>query len=102
MRYKTIASIDPILACACWQTPVYAAAGDYVVLKMCDVIDWECLVQLIPRLEFSDGVYMVTGNCSDLSDLPEITFVIGGDPYSLPPSAWVLGVRGHCSAYAYP
>lgn len=54
-----------------------------------------CGVQLIPRLAYwSDmDVWNVTGSCSDLSDLPDITFVLGADSYTLPPSAWVTEVR---------
>ena len=52
---------------------------------------------MIPRLELSGSTYIVTGNCSDLSDLPDISFVIDGDSYNLPPSAWVLGVSDHCT-----
>ena len=52
-------------------------------------------MQLIPRLAYwaDMDVYNVTGSCSDLSGLPNITFMLGTDSYTLPPSAWVTEVR---------
>ena len=52
-------------------------------------------MQQIPRLAYwaEQDVYNVTGNCQDLSDLPNISFLIGSETYSIPPSQWVSEVR---------
>ena len=59
----------------------------------CGLTDLVCM-QLIPRLAYwaDMDVYNVTGSCSDLSGLPNITFMLGTDSYTLPPSAWVTEV----------
>lgn len=53
------------------------------------------MLQQIPRLEYwaEMDVWNLTGNCSDLSDLPSVDFIIGSDTYSVPPSQWVTEVR---------
>ena len=54
-------------------------------------------MQLIPRLVYwaDMGVYNVTGDCADLTGLPDILFNLSGDVYSVPASQWVTEVRRH-------
>ena len=50
--------------------------------------------QAIPGLDYAadDNIWVVQGGCQDVSSLPNITFVLGGKPYTLQPEQYVLQV----------
>ena len=51
-------------------------------------------VQEIPGLVYNgDGRWKVDGGCGRIATLPNMTFVIGGAAFSVPPAQWVQTVR---------
>ncbi len=61
--------------------------------------------QAIPGLEYAadDNIWVVQGGCQDVSSLPNITFVLGGKPYTLTPEQYVLQVmRCHPVCFLHP
>ncbi len=39
-----------------------------------------------------EGYYNITGGCEAVADLPDLTFVLDGEPYSIPNYLWTQKV----------
>lgn len=52
------------------------------------------LLQAIPGLEYNpnDNIWVVSGGCENITDLPDIAFVLGNQAYTLIPAQYTLQV----------
>ena len=52
------------------------------------------LHQSIPGLSYNaqGGYYVVKGGCDAVSSLPDISFVLGGQPYAVPARLWTQAI----------